>query len=278
MVESKDRSILLIGESNAGKTHYGAQFLRRLIVGDNALTMDGAASNLRPFSAALDCLAEGRSTEHTPATTYVESIWPLKDRSGHKAQLVWPDYAGEQVLNLVKQRKVPTAWRDRVMLASDWVLLLRLHSVRAADDLFSRPLDELGKPSPERKPYEPSDQARTIELLQILLYVAGVALDRACVCPGLTVLLSCWDELNTDEAPSAVLIKRLPMLAAFIESNWVTPTVMGLSALEKPLSTKETDTAYATQGPESFGYVILPDGTRSNDITRPIQHMLAAAN
>jgi hypothetical protein len=241
------------------------------------LTMNGAATNLKPFAATMDCLAEGRSTDHTPATTYVESIWPLIDRSGHTAQLIWPDYGGEQVLNLVKQRKVPTQWRSRVLNASDWILLLRLHSVRAADDLFSRPLEELGKPSPERKAYEPSDEARTIELLQILLYAAGITLERARTQPSLTILLSCWDELQTKETPSAVLTARLPMLSSFISSNWVTPTIMGLSALERPLSTKESDVAYATQGPESFGYVILPDGSRSNDITLPVQRMLAAA-
>ena len=72
-------SILLIGESNVGKTHYGAQFLKRLMVQAGALRMSGAATNLEAFSTALGCLTEGMATDHTPATSYVESIWPIAD-------------------------------------------------------------------------------------------------------------------------------------------------------------------------------------------------------
>lgn len=273
MADDNSRSVLLIGESNAGKTHYGAQFLKRLIVGGNALSMMGA-SNLTPYSAAMESLADGKSTGHTPTTTYSESVWTVAEQSGHSLEMVWPDYGGEQIRNLVAQRKVPSAWRDRVLAATDWLLLIRLHSVRAPDDLFSRPLESLGDATPDRRTYEPSDQARTIELLQMLLYVAALHVDQPRQSPSLTVLLSCWDELGTESRPHEVLQARLPMLASFIFNNWTAPTIMGLSALEKPLSTSDADTDYAVKGPENFGYVILPDGTQSPDITLPVQRML----
>ncbi|MNJ52987.1 hypothetical protein D3C77_483570 [compost metagenome] len=269
-------TILLIGESNVGKTHYGAQFLKRLMVKECALKMSGAPTNLEAFNQALNCLTEGLSTDHTPVSTYDESVWPITDEAGYCAELVWPDYGGEQIPNLVMQRQIPSAWHERVLGATDWVLLIRLHSLRSEDDLFSRPLQSFAAAEPrgEVAAYELSDQARTVELLQMLLYLAQFHLDRPLSKPRLTILLSCWDELETTELPADLLASRLPMLWSFVHSNWISPTVIGLSALERSLSKTDADQEYAIRGPEEFGYVVLPDGVKSSDITLPIQRLM----
>lgn len=273
-------TILLVGESNVGKTHYGAQFLKRLMVKACALKMSGAPTNLEAFTTALSCLTEGKSTDHTPASTYVESVWPITDEAGRFAELVWPDYGGEQVRNLVTHRRIPAAWRERVLGAADWVLLIRLHSLRSEDDLFSRPLQSFAADEShgEADAYELSDQARTVELLQMLLYLAQLHLDRPLRKPRLTILLSCWDELETTELPTDLLASRLPMLWSFVRSNWTSPAVIGLSALERTLSTTDADEDYAIRGPEEFGYVVLPDGTKNTDITLPIQRLMIDGN
>lgn len=273
-------TILLVGESNVGKTHYGAQFLKRLMVKACALKMSGAPTNLEAFTTALSCLTEGKSTDHTPANTYVESVWPITDAAGRSAELVWPDYGGEQVRNLVTQRRIPPPWRERVLEATDWVLLIRLHSFRSEDDLFSRPLQSFAAIELQEgaAAQELSDQARTVELLQMLLYLAQLHLDRPLRKPRLTILLSCWDELETTELPPDLLASRLPMLWSFVRSNWTSSTVIGLSALGRPLSKTDADQEYATRGPEEFGYVVLPDGVKSADITLPIQHLMAGGN
>lgn len=269
-------TILLVGESNVGKTHYGAQFLKRLMVKACALKMTGAPTNLEAFTTALSCLTEGKSTDHTPADIYVESVWPITDEAGRYAELVWPDYGGEQVRNLVAQRRIPAAWRDRVVEATDWVLLIRLHSLRSEDDLFSRPLQSFAPVEPQGEAvYELSDQARTVELLQMLLYLAQFHLDRPLRKPRLTILLSCWDELETTELPADLLASRLPMLWSFVRSNWASPTVIGLSALERALDKTDADQDYAIRGPEEFGYVVLPNGEKNTDITLPIQYLMA---
>ncbi|WP_088099894.1 hypothetical protein [Xanthomonas retroflexus] len=272
-------TILLVGESNVGKTHYGAQFLKRLMVKACALQMRGAPTNLEAFTTALGCLTEGRATDHTPASNYVESVWPIRDDSGRSADLVWPDYGGEQVRNLVTERRIPPTWRERTVQATDWVVLIRLHSLRSEEDLFSRPLQTFAAVAAqnEHAAFEPSDQARIIELLQMLLYLAQSSLDRPLHKPRLTILLSCWDELRTAELPPDLLAARLPMFWAFVRSNWSSPSVIGLSALEKALSKTDPDADYAIRGPEEFGYVILPNGERSNDITLPIRRLMAEA-
>jgi hypothetical protein len=242
-----------------------------------ALKMSGAPTNLEAFTTALSCLTEGKSTDHTPANTYVESVWPITNEAGRYAELIWPDYGGEQVRNLVTQRRIPTAWRERVLEATDWVLFIRLHSLRSEDDLFSRPLQSFTSVEPQEvaAAYEPSDQARIVELLQMLLYLAQLHLERPLCKPRLTVLLSCWDELETVELPADLLASRLPMLWSFVRSNWTAPNVIGLSALGRALSKTDADQEYAIRGPEEFGYVVLPDGAKSTDITLPIQRLIA---
>jgi len=218
-----------------------------------------------------------RATGHTSAKTYVESVWPVADRSARAAEMVWPDYGGEQVRALTTDRKIPMQWRDRVVSTTDWILLVRLHTMLTAEDVFSRPLAELGGAEVEGVHHQPSDQARLVELLQMLLHIAGLGRETPLLSPTLTVLLSCWDEIGLQAKPLDVMRAQLPMLTSFIEATWRSPAILGLSALEKPLSQTDVDKEYAIRGPERFGFVVLPDGSRSNDITLPIQHLLALA-
>jgi len=269
-----ESSILLIGESGVGKTHYGAQLLRRLMNGDGRLRMNGAATNLEPFEAALDSLNEGRAAGHTATSIYVDSVWPIIDADGHKAELVWPEYGGEQIKTIIESRRVPDTWQTRIGAADAWLLLIRLQQTRIGDDIFSRPLENLRGSSTDNREVQPSDQARLIELLQMFLFAGGLS-GRSDRLPRLGVLLTCWDEAAIETTPEEALNERLPLLAAFLRSTWKTPLIMGLSALERPLSPTARDMDYVSQGPEHFGYIIRPDGTRSNDLTAPIHAMLS---
>jgi hypothetical protein len=267
-------SILLLGESGVGKTHFGAQLLRRLMKGDGHLRMNGQATNLEPFEAALESLNEGKAAGHTATSTYVDSVWPVTDAFGHHVELVWPDYGGEQIKTMTASRRVSNAWLARVREAPAWLLLIRLQQTRVGDDIFSRPLADLRNTSTANCEVQISDQARLIELLQMLVYVGGAKTGRPLDRPRLGVLLTCWDELGEDGTPAAALEARLPMLWTFIRSNWCTPSVMGLSALGRPLSPNERDADYVSRGPEHFGYAVRPDGSRSSDLTLPIQLLL----
>jgi hypothetical protein len=277
-MNTDNSAILLIGESGVGKTHYGAQLLKRLMKGDGMLRMDGAATNLEPFEAAMECLNEGMSADHTPTSIYVDSIWPIADTQNRKAELVWPDYGGEQIKAMSSTRRIPAVWRSRVVSTPAWLLLVRLQQTRASDDIFSRPLHEISGSSGENREVQVSDQARLIELLQMLIYIRGAISTSPLESPRLCILLSCWDELGAvaqDERPAVILKQRLPMFASFLTSTWVDPIVLGLSALERTLTSSDRDMEYAARGPEQFGYIVLPDGGRSTDLTLPIQQLLA---
>lgn len=271
------RSVLLLGESNVGKTHYGAQLLKRLIVGRSSLRMDGQATNLEPFEQAMERLADGCATGHTPENVYEESVWPVVDEQGQQAQLIWPDYGGEQIKKLIADHRIAAPWCDRVNAATDWILLVRLHILKGEADIFSRPLADLGKTAAAPLLQRPSDQARLIELLQMLLHISPASRDKPINLPSLTILLSCWDEVESKTEPHAALRASLPMFCDFVESVWAQPVIMGLSALERPLAEDKSDQDYAIRGPETFGYVVRPDGRCDADITWPITRLLAVA-
>lgn len=271
-----DKTILLIGESDVGKSHYGGQLLKRLMQEDGKVRMDGAASNLEPFQEVMACLDAGLSADHTPTTTYHESRWPIVDDEGQKGDLIWPDYGGEQIKKIRTERRLSQDWLNRVTQSSEWLLLIRLQKIRADDDIFSRPLPSLKGISTERREARLSDQACLIELLQILAYIWSTSNDRLGRLPRLVVLLTCWDEMESPRKPIDELFERLPMFGDFVVSNWEDSLVLGLSALGRALDNEEPDEDYIARGSERFGYVVLEDGTHSPDLTLPIQKLLAA--
>ena len=274
-MEMLDKSILLIGESGVGKSHYGAQILKRLMQEDGRIRMRGAATNLQPFEAVMASLDAGLSADHTATAVYHESRWPIVDDQGRKADLIWPDYGGEQVKDIIDDRRLPRAWLTRIAESSAWLLMIRLQTIRAADDIFSRPLASLKGNSKDAREGRLSDQARLIELLQILLYAQSTSGRRMDLLPRLVVLLTCWDEMKNPGTPIDVLHDRLPMFGDFVASNWTDSSVLGLSALARSLDRKKPDKDYVTQGSEQFGYVVLEDATQSPDLTLPIQELLA---
>ncbi len=270
-----DRSILVIGESGVGKSHYGGQLLKRLMKEDGRIRMAGAAANLEPFEAVMARLDAGVSADHTSTAVYHESRWPVIDEEGRKANLIWPDYGGEQIKNIIDKRRLPHAWLNRIAQSSAWLLLIRLQRARVEDDIFSRPLTSLEESSREPGEAPLSDQARLIELLQMLAYVHSKSDSRRDRLPCLVVLLTCWDEMKSPGRPVDVLQERLPMFGEFVDSNWEDSSVLGLSALERALDKEVPDESYIAQGSEQFGYVILEDGSRSTDLTLPIRKLLA---
>ncbi len=284
---SETQRILMLGESDVGKTHYGGQLLKRLMNSHGQIRMNGAATNLEPFQKVMDSLNEGRLADHTATTIYDESVWPIIDDAERKARLIWPDYGGEQIRNIIDERRIPNAWGIRITQSSAWLLLIRPQKIRVDNDVFSRPLTSLRKDTAEVQETDRnemmsgtgsiglSDQARLIELLQMLIQTYLTCDEIAGHLPQLLILLTCWDEMQIDTEPVQVFRQRLPMLYDFVSSNWEDSVVLGLSALGRRLDKTKSDMEYVNRGSESFGYMVLENGTHCDDLTLPIHKLLS---
>ena len=272
------RSLLLLGESDVGKTHYGAQVLRRLNAGRGAFELVEGA-NLRPFRTALDRISQGLSAPHTPRAEYSESIWTLCQRSsGSNMELVWPDYGGEQVTGMIHAKSLPGAWRDKIVKASGWIFMVRPSQVPLPEDILTRAVSLPAVDDPENSTLSP--QSRLIEVLQMLRYKKWSYLEHKGVLPPLAVLLTCYDELSTEESPGVYCCARLPMFYQYLSSNWPKDRlrIFGVSPLGQPLSQTHPDENYATSGPEKSGFVVDEQGDKTGDLLAPVEWLLSVSD
>lgn len=269
--------IAVFGESNVGKSHFGAQLIGRLNAESGSLRMRGAAADLGAFEEVVQSLSSGVPGAHTSAGTYTETLLPVQAADGTAIDLNWPDYAGEQVSQLQEERRVPASWQERVEAADGWVLMVRPKHVPLGHDIFSKPLSDL-QASRADGAVECSPQARLVELLQMLVYTSRARTGRRK--PALAVLLSCWDELEEPQGvtPTAVLRKNLPMLANYISNNWSEQRriVLGLSATGVALSKAAPNQDFIYKGAEVMGWIVDADGEHSPDLTLPIAKLAVA--
>lgn len=264
--------LALFGESDHGKSHYGAQLLARIEKETCQLKMRETPKDLSAFEGVRTRLNEGLPASHTASSVYQESVWPVVGENGLSLDLIWPDYGGEQIRHLIDSRLMGQEWLERVQSADAWILMIRPKLAKQDDDIFSRPLGHVRRPNPT-SPNElhRSMQARLVELLQMLLYARNLQQVRPL--PALVVLLSCWDELGVEHGakPDDELNKRLPLLSSFIGNRWGSlAAVFGLSALGTALSSDRANVEFIDKGPENFGYVVDRDGIENSDLTLPI--------
>lgn len=284
------RNVLVIGGPKAGKTHYGAQLLSRLQYAKQSLLQIDPLNPVKdssPLREALDSIEEGRAAKHTMVDKYGEmGLDMLAD--GRRFSLLWPDYGGEQIKHILESHAVTPEWSKRLRAPNDWILFLRLDSLNASPpiaDIIARiqPREDGSEPATRasNSPWENWDEnAKYVELLQILAHAAGLSILQPITTHRLLVMLSCWDKLTEEERkalPIEVLRKRLPMVAEFVEATWASPglSVWGLSSLGKDLNAEEPDEEFCAKGPENAGYVIDPQGNRMSDLTAPIHYLLS---
>lgn len=267
------RSVLIFGGANTGKTVYVLQLYGRLADEDARLRLRHQPSDLSLIVSGFDRLSNGLPPEHTTTGANADVTLPVTGPAGRAFDIVYPDYAGEQVDDMVNKRQVTPEWKSRVLAAPTWLMFLRLDHIHDPNDVVTSPQasDAPAANASASSQTDLGDQARTVEALQLLLHTAGIGFDKPIQRPVLAIVLSCWDELSIPEntPPQSILRERLPLVEAFLRSNWHPDhaVVYGLSAQGKPLRSDTPDDEFIDQGPEAMGYVVRPDGSRNSDLT-----------
>jgi len=272
-------SILLIGKPHSSKTVFLSQFYSKLLKNKGKLKLYKPVDDLSPISGAKEALALGDEPQTTPSEKSVKFYLPIQVAE-KQVDLKCPEYGGEQISNIVENRELNKEWTSSIKESDNWILFIRLNNVNKALDISDITFSVQHQKSPKEliseTEYKISDQSFFIELLQILLHAKGTDYHRLNNRPKLTIALTCWDEMNTEEKPYDVLKSKLPLLLNFLESNWEESclNIVGLSAQGFSLTLPENKEKYQIEGPEEFGYLVLPDGTQTNDITELIEQAL----
>lgn len=266
-------SILIIGHPASGKTTFLAQFFTRVKKRRSSITLSKTPENIKAITNAQNRLASGEEPETTPADENVELVLPIMV-DGKNIDLVCPDYGGEQVNDLTALMEIDGNWEKLVNSSNRWILFIRLHMITPEYDLSVSSYAGIEKTESTSFVSPPlSDQSKFIELLQVLLYTINKGIRRPISVPKLSIVLTCWDELNTTKKPIEVLRDKMPMLLHFVETVWEKEAfeIFGLSAQEFPLTTQEAKDKYLNDLPESFGYMVDREGSKDKDITKLVE-------
>ena len=279
MNDIEKHNILIIGGPNTGKTHFGAQLYERINSSRFEFKIDTSnrPSDLSIFQDAINNLYNGKRVAHTEtgANRSIELI--ITDEKNSKVKVAFPDYAGEQINSIVDNRKVDDLWQEYIEKSTSWVLFIRLNEMNPLEDIVNKGIpspEEIQKRNSQPPPVRISDAAFYVELLQTLVYIKGLSTFSPISQPNLTVVLSCWDELEIpdDQVPLTLLQDRLPMLFDFLNNNWHNESlsVIGLSSTERSL-TDEPDDEFIDKEPINFGYYITKKGDLKRDLTLSIK-------
>ncbi|MCH8034200.1 MAG: hypothetical protein IH950_10670 [Bacteroidetes bacterium] len=273
-----NKPLLIIGKPHSSKTVFLAQFYSRLQKKKSKLSLYKSVDDLSPISAARESLAKGEEPQTTPTSKNVKFFLPIQ-LDKQKIDLLCPEYGGEQLNIILGTRQVDKNWIESIKESDNWIFFIRLTSINKSLDISNITVTEehiQGNKIDSEVVYTISDQSSLIELLQILLHIKEHDYHFKNTKVKLTVVLTCWDELETEEKPKRVLQNSLPLLINFIEANWEKDKlkILGLSAQGFPLDSKENKEKYQIDGPENFGYLVKEDGQKINDITELISEAL----
>lgn len=280
------KSIIMVGGPNTGKSHYTFQLYGRLRAKTCGLKLR-AMPNEELFREGLERLNRGLAAEHTTMAQYDNAHLLLTDNASNHFDLLWPDYGGEQISQILATRSVDESWQERLASAEGILLFIRPDTIFDFKNIVDHPIEIELKEQAENKSelvdcrLTLKTQVGIVEMLQILLWSAELNRNEKLENPKLTILITCWDEIDSmDSKPPEVLENRLPLLHQFVSSNWREDSVnvFGLSALGRPLDREKPDDDFAKLGPSSQGYVIEADGKQSEDLTIVLSQLLKSSD
>lgn len=271
-----NNEILIIGPPKSGKTTFLAQLYGRLINRMGKMRMMETPDNIEAIKQAYKRLSTGKEPEPTPATDNLEvNISVALD--GREFLLSCKDYGGEQVRDLVGLMEYDKTWIDRAKTHDRWILFIRPSEIEHRFDLSMKGYAEKDQKETKAPITGTSDQSQFIELVQVLLHARGTGMKEPIDSPCLLIALTCWDEVNTVLTPAEVLQQKMPLFAQFITANWEVGAwkIIGVSAQEFPLNSDEACNKYRKKMPQNFGYLVLDDNPKENDLTLLIQKALS---
>ncbi len=272
-----NNSTLIIGPPKSGKTTFQAQLWARFLDKSGKVKLREMPENITGIEKAYKRLASGEETTATPAEENLSVVIPviLEDK---EFDLEFKDYGGEQVSRITQLMEFDKNWEDRAKSNDRWILFIRPGEIYSNYDLSQAgtPNIDDSEDKGRNTSTKLSEQYHFIELLQALLYARKTGVKSRINTPKLLIVMTCWDELNTDLSPLEILKSKMPLFDHFVESIWDNKSykIIGLSAQEFPLDNQEAKDKYLDELPESFGYVVLDDNPKETDLTRLIEIVL----
>jgi Double-GTPase 1 len=287
--QEQQRSVLLIGVPDAGKTNFIFRFWLRLDLGDGILKKAALPDDMEYLKTGADHLLNGDFAPRTAHDVIDRTEIPVKTTSeGHEflGKVVVPDLPGEQTLTVFRSRQWASHWEDEIRQGCGCLLFVRVDS----DELVA-PIDwvncpaNFGAPVPHVEPakddtgkVKPPTQVVLVEWLQFLRKAFTAKVGGAYK-PRIGIVVSAWDLAPNDQkadGPVAWVKGNLPLLSQFIRSNDedFEFAYFGVSVASGDLKEDASfKAAYLKGNPRKAGEVVHDlNGTveTSSDVTLPV--------
>lgn len=242
-------------------------------MGAGKLRSRAAPESLSAIEKGYRRLQQGLAVAHTPQGSDTLLSIAATDLDNRLIDVALPDYAGEDLRRLVDDRRIHDRWHKEAGSGDQWLLLIRLSRHPQLPDVLTRPIGELATAS-----FAPdNDDAHTlpvdmwaVELLQALLYARRTGMGRSTPLPRLTLVLSCWDELDVAKGvrPAEIAGERLALLDSYCRSTWNSLfDVVGLSSQGRSLDESAPAPDFLDAGPQQMGWIITEAGIEDGDLT-----------
>jgi hypothetical protein len=274
-----DRSIVMIGEPNSGKTNYLARLWASLRESLGLLTAPDAPPDIKYVEDALSHLLQGHFAPRSETNTdYVGQgisiVVRPRGKTGPDTRLLIPDVSGELWKAAIDSGEIPSSWLEKVRDASGALLFVRVGSEQnvapldwvTSAQLLSMPV--MGDSGEDTRSV--STQVCLCEFLRFL----EKTLRRDAGVPRVAILVTAWDRLDEHRAalgPTAYLSSEYPMLAGRIaDISTLDVRVYGVSVVGGDFIDEQFSQQFSAMEFSDAGYVVDDGLIKVADVTLPI--------
>jgi Double-GTPase 1 len=233
MHTQSDRSVLLVGGPDAGKTNYLIRLWMALQSQRECLQADGLPEDVEYLADGAQALLSGAFVGHTSQEVHVRNVIPVKSLLGGKdfrGRLIVPDCSGEQWMKIHRNREWSDEWESAIPTL--WGCLL---FIRAGSEQIHAPLDWVscvqmfGVPTNQQSAGTSSDNGDLQMPTQVVLIDWLQCLRQAVSARGagsvrlrVGVVVAAWDRVPKDQqgtTPAQYVASNFPMFHDFMLSN-----------------------------------------------------------
>lgn len=282
-----DKSIILLGGPDSGKTNYVGRLWHSLDAKNCRLIAAEQPSEIGFVLDTAEHLFQGRfapRSEHADDRRDFEVVVCSPDGSG-RAAIVIPDISGELWQNAVASSEIASDWMDELIHGHGALLFVRVGSdldVRPLDWVTSRSL--LAKLGVEEDRGKLPTQVMLCELVRYLELTMANGQDGKR--PKLSVIVAAWDRVDPvtfEQGPVAYLGREYPLLAGRLsDTKKLDVQVFGLSVVGGDLAVDpEFRDRFLEHGLDDHGWVAVYDTEtgawrKDVDLTLPIAWAIGA--
>jgi len=284
-----DRTVLLIGGHDSGKTNYIVRLWLSIDSGKGRLRKNGPPEAFHYLRSISEHILAGRFAPHTSLNVQTHCVIPVRlngDAVVFQGTLIIPDSAGEGWMNVFRSRSWSAEWEDLISQECSVLIFLRVDSTENVTpldwinsaELYGSPADLPDQGGENHKEQQIPTQVLMVEWIQFLKKAFSERVGRS-FRPRVGIIISAWDLAPLEQQardPRIFLRDNYPLLHQYLETNrdLFDFNVFAVSIVGFDLNhPEEGQIDLYLEDPYASGYVVWSDGVafkRDDDLTLPI--------